>query len=319
MLYCSRSNHHHPTVKQECCVTHRSMMISTSKLFLLITSLSVFTAARKLYVTLIDHLFASDNNTLSLSHILSHRTKYLTSNTKLILAPGWYYLKTDFIVQNVRNIFIIGNHSTIQCANSSFGITIINVTNIVMQNLEISRCGKNHSNILASTYTGPVYDDMPKLHWRSALLLHYCVSVVIAKVSVSVDIGTDGMLVVNALRNSEINNVHVTIAYPKQQNVYNATTNGILVYHYKSSNISLSKLRIQNFMYSQELHSYAGIQTVLLILFINIKYDVSVSMVNCKYKGLHNVSILYYVSYTDSRSTSSTLAYNKGQKKIILQ
>jgi len=160
---------------------------------------------------------------------------------------------------------------------------------------------------------------MPKLHWRSALLLHYCVSVVIAKVSVSVDIGTDGMLVVNALRNSEINNVHVTIAYPKQQNVYNATTNGILVYHYKSSNISLSKLRIQNFMYSQELHSYAGIQTVLLILFINIKYDVSVSMVNCKYKGLHNVSILYYVSYTDSRSTSSTLAYNKGQKKIILQ
>ena len=196
-------------------------------------------------------LCTSDNNTLSLSRVLSHPTKYFTSNAQLLLAPGWHYLKTDFMVQSVRNISIIGNHSTIQCANSSVGIAIINVTNIVVQNLEISKCGKNHSNSLAITYTGPVYDDMPKLHWRSALLLHYCVSVVIAKVSVSVDIGTDGMLVVNALSESKIDSVHVTAITPDTQNVCNATTNGIIITmnRVKKSIDQDVVLHIQNFTY----------------------------------------------------------------------
>ena len=68
-----------------------------------------------------------------------------------------------------------------------------------MLNLQISECGKNHSNILASTYTGPVYDDMPKLHWRSALLLNHCVLFAVKNVSLSVDIVTDGIMVFNAI------------------------------------------------------------------------------------------------------------------------
>ena len=231
------------------------MMISTKTLFLLITSLVAFITAHKVYITPDDHPPTSDNNTLSLSRVLSHPTKYFTSNAQLLLAPGWYYLKTDFTVQGVRNVSIIGNHSTIQCANSSVGIAIINVTDIVMHNLEIFKCGKNHSNFLASTYTGPVYDDMPKLHWRSALLLHYCVSVVVTKVSITVQIGTDGLLVVNALSDSKIDNVHVTTITPDSQNVYNATTNGIIIYYHESSKESIDQdvvLHIQNFTYRQK-------------------------------------------------------------------
>ena len=136
------------------------------------------------------------------------------------------------------------------------------------------------------------------------------------KVSITVDIGIDGMLVVNALSESKIDNVHVTTISPDDQNVCNATTNGIIIYYYKSSNrlLNTCKFRIQNFTYSQGLHSYTGIQTVLFILLINIKYDVSVKIYDCEYKNLHNVGVLYYVSYTDSRSTGSTLAYNKGQQ-----
>ena len=157
---------------------------------------------------------------------------------------------------------------------------------------------------------------MPKLHWRSALLLHYCVLAVVKNVSITVQIGTDGMLVVNVMRSFQINNVHIATVYPQQQNVYNATTNGILVYYYKSSNVSLNKFRIINLTYSQELHSYTGIQTVLFILLINIKYDVSVKIYYCEYKNLHNVSVLYYVSYTDSGPAGSTLAYNEGKRKL---
>ena len=272
-------------------------MITTSTLFLLITSLVTFVTAHKVYITPDDHLSTSDNNTLSLSHVLSHPTKYLTSGTQLLLAPGWYYLKTDFVVQNVRDISIIGNYCTIQCANPSVGIAIINVTNIVMKNLEISECGKKHSDILVNTYTGPVYDDMPKLHWRSALLLHYCVSVVVTNVSVTVGIGTDGMLVVNAMNVARLTSVHVTIAYLPQQNVFNAATNGILVYHNKLSEVS--KIFIQNFTYSQKsLNLLTGIQTVLYILLVNMKYGVLVKLYDCEYRNLHNVSILYYNSYT---------------------
>ena len=65
-------------------------MISTWALLLLITSLVVFITAHKVYITPDDHPSTSDNNTLSLSHVLSHPTKYLTSNAQLLLAPGWY-------------------------------------------------------------------------------------------------------------------------------------------------------------------------------------------------------------------------------------
>ena len=242
-----------------------------------------------------------------------------------LLHAGWYYLKTDFTVQGVRNISIIGNHSTIQCANSSFGIAIINVTNIVVQNLEISKCGKNHSNSLAITYTGPVYDDMPKLHWRSAILLHYCVSVVIAKVSVSVDIGTDGMLVVNALSESKIDNVHVTTITPDNQNVCNATTNGIIIYYHESSKKSIDQdvvLYIQNFTYRQKsLNPYTEIQTVLYILLDNVKYKVLLTIYDCEYRNLHNVSILYYISYRNVEhimvASYSTQRYS-GHRNLLI-
>ena len=272
------------------------MMISTRTLFLLITV--VFIAAHKVYITPDGHPSTSDNNTLSLSHVLNHPTKYLTSNTRLLFAPGWYYLATDFIVQNVSDISIIGNHSTIQCTNSSVGIAIINVTNIAIQNLEISKCGKNHSIILVNTYAGQVYDDMPKLHWRSALLLHYCVSAVVTKVSITVQIGTDGMLVVNAMRNSQICNVHVTTVCPQQQNVCNATTNGILVYYCKLG--QRSQIFLHNFTYSQKLqNNFTGSQTVFYILLINMNYKVNVRINYCEYKNLYNVSILQYTSYTN--------------------
>jgi len=65
-------------------------MISTRTLLLLITSLVAFITAQ-VYITPDDHPSTSDISTLSLSHVLSHPTKYFTSNAQLLLAPGWYY------------------------------------------------------------------------------------------------------------------------------------------------------------------------------------------------------------------------------------
>ena len=157
-----------------------------------------FMTARKLYITPDDHPSASDCRNLSLSHVLSHPKKYFMSITHFFLAPGCYYLKKDFIVQNVSNISIIGNLSTIKCTNLSVGIAIINVTNVVVQNLIVWKCGKTYSESLGSTNYEPTYD-IPKLYWQSALLLHNCVSVVVKNLSITVNIGTSGLIVANVM------------------------------------------------------------------------------------------------------------------------
>jgi len=56
--------------------------------------------------------------------------KYFTSNTQIHFLTGYYTLHKDFIIEDVMNITIIGNHCTIKCDNSLIGVAIINVTNI---------------------------------------------------------------------------------------------------------------------------------------------------------------------------------------------
>ena len=51
----------------------------------------------------------------NLQHYLLNTTEYFTSNTQLLFLPGLHHLHTNLIIQNVRNISLIGNSETIQC------------------------------------------------------------------------------------------------------------------------------------------------------------------------------------------------------------
>ena len=92
----------------------------------------------------------------NLQYYLLNVTKYFTSNTQLLFLPREHYLYTDFIIQNVHNITLIGsmvNDTTpvsVICYHSSMinGIAIINSTmvtvkNFIVTNKEWYDCGAN--------------------------------------------------------------------------------------------------------------------------------------------------------------------------------
>ena len=83
----------------------------------------------------------------NLQHYLLNVTKYFTSNTQLLFLPGLHHLHTDLIIQNIHNISLIGSTANgttldtviIQC-NSSVGITLSNITDLIIAKLVIKNC-----------------------------------------------------------------------------------------------------------------------------------------------------------------------------------
>jgi len=71
-----------------------------------------------------------------------------TSSTQLIFLPGLHHLHTDLIIQNVHNISLIGSSTpdtVIQC-NSSVGIVMTNITNLIVTNITVRSCLGNQYN-----------------------------------------------------------------------------------------------------------------------------------------------------------------------------
>jgi len=87
-----------------------------------------------------------------LKHYLLNTTKYFTSNTQLLFLPGIHHLHTDLIIQNAHNISLIGSttngtspDTVIQC-NSSIGIVMTNITNLIVTNITVRSCLGNEYN-----------------------------------------------------------------------------------------------------------------------------------------------------------------------------
>ena len=107
------------------------------------------------------HLY--DNTTChhchKLQHYLLNITKYFTSNTQLLFQPGLHHLHTDLIIHNVHNISLIGGttngtirDTAIQC-NSSVGIVMTNITNLIVTNIAVRNCLGNKAAVLINLCT----------------------------------------------------------------------------------------------------------------------------------------------------------------------
>ena len=88
----------------------------------------------------------------NLQHYLFNTTKYFISDTELLFLPGLHHLNTDLIIQNVHNISLIGSttngttpDTVIQC-NSSVGIVMTNITNLMVTNITVRSCLGNKYN-----------------------------------------------------------------------------------------------------------------------------------------------------------------------------
>ena len=87
----------------------------------------------------------------NLQYYLQNSSKYFTSNIQLLLLPGIHYLYTDFIIENVHNVSIIGRNSNmssvIQC-NFLVGIKMKNITNLSIENITIKNCQTNSAAVI---------------------------------------------------------------------------------------------------------------------------------------------------------------------------
>ena len=113
---------------------------------LLLSSLLCLTYGIVYTVTPDDHPNTTCHFCHNLQHYLRNTTKYFTSNTQLLFLPGLHHLYTDLIMYNVHNISLIGTvtnsftlGTVIQC-NSSVGIVISNITDLIMANMTILEC-----------------------------------------------------------------------------------------------------------------------------------------------------------------------------------
>jgi len=268
-----------------------------SLLLFVATSLILHVTTDILYIKPDDHYSTNNTSTITLSQCVSNSEKCFTSNRQLLFLKGVHILKDDFIIQNIMNFKVIGNHGIIKCTNSSVGIAIINVTKFLMHNIEIIYCRKTYNRIVAT------FHDIPKLHWRAAMHLHYCESAVVTNVSITVDVGTNGLVVFDAMMES-FKNVYVMVIFlPINSSYTESPTNGMLVCLFKSNESIQNVLTIQNFTYRQILfsnYSISGVQNVLYIVIPQLPYkaNIAVNLLDIECKNLKNVTVLYYYCYT---------------------
>ena len=259
-------------------------------IFLILTSSAVLgTTAHTLYITPDDN-HSDSNNTHTLSYYLNNTNKYFTSNTWLHFLPGYYILHEDFIIEDVINITIIGNHCTIKCDDSLVGIVMINVVNIVIQNVEIIDCRKNYKYAFPNSeyFRRERYFNQPTLQWKAAMHLLHCASLNVTNVSITVEIRTDGLLVINPSMRSLL--YHISIFVTALQSQF-SSTNGIVVYNFFQTNSS--RLHIKKFTYKQQFCFNNGIENVFHIVFLYNKY-ISVLISDTVIKNLCNARALYY-------------------------
>ena len=285
------------------CSQHGPMVATQLFFSLVATSLALQVTPHTLYITPDNHHSTNNSNTFTLSQCLSDSEMCFNSDSQLLFLTGLYDLQEDFILQNINNITIDGNHSTIKCAqtNSSVGIVIFNVTNIVVQNMEIIYCKNNYSNALANTVSVPTYVDMPKLHWNAAVHIHFCMSITVTNLSITVTAGINGLIVVNSMMESALNNVLV-MSHVVPMHSHNANTlasNGMFVYYYQSNKAVKTTLYIHNFTYRSEVLEMIEDKYIFCIILLPTRYTIVVNLLNGEYEDLWNVTVLYYLSYRD--------------------
>jgi len=175
-----------------------------------------------------------DDNTChhchNLQHYLLNATKYFTSNTQLLFLPGLHHLHTNFIIQNVHNISVIGSttngttpDTVIQC-DSSVGIVMNNITLLTMKNMKILHCKVSN-----------------RLVWAAIIML-YCNFVQLHHLQIMQTDNLSALVGVNILGNSSFH--HLTgygIKLFYNQTQFKSATHTLSVYHYNVTNNSANQ------------------------------------------------------------------------------
>ena len=229
-------------------------------------------------------------------------SKYNISDVHLQLGPGDYHLTSDLVLENVRHFLLTGTkYTTIKCA-TPVGIIAINASFLVLQNLTLVNCAKQHDvHIMPSYFT---YGKIKLENYNATIILHHCITTTIKNIKIIVEPGRVGILVVTTIVNSIMSNITVmlncsdhSIRHDQQVQI-----NGILIYQ---RNIALEsiksipvKYRMTDIHYDVNEACSALTKYVIGILLFKDNHKISITIKNTKFDGLYNTSALYYYGGT---------------------
>ena len=283
-------------------------MSSCNILLLLIALLLHITSPTILYVIPDNHYSATNSSYHTLQYYLNHS---LTSHTQFHFLQGQHYLYGDLIIHNVTNISLTGvGNVIIDCKGLPAGIIVSNVTQFTMEYLSLLHC---NSSITGSRYTN-IYtrDGGMVMDTAASLCLHSCRSVIIVNLSITVNIGVDGLLVTNTERNNQI--INVTVQVNCTQLNTHCSTNGIALHHFDNGGTDDTSILIENYVHEGKgicANAISHPQCALKILLTQLLYSTSVSIyvVNTTFNGLRNITVLYYYGESSGVDTWSRLTF----------
>ena len=78
----------------------------------------------------------------TLSQVMNNPSNYFTSNTTVVFPPGYHEVSNEgqLVIQNVNNISLVGDSTMLKCVGE-FGFAFINITNLTVSKLSVSKCG----------------------------------------------------------------------------------------------------------------------------------------------------------------------------------
>lgn len=138
-----------------------------------------------------DHSHYPSNNTHTLDHYLVNSDLYFTSHTRLQFFPGMYHLKSNFILQNVKNFTVTGIASVIDCKGLPINFKVTNVTLLTILNIEIANCGQISKLNSIYKIPGHVYDCSGMMCFKN------CAAVWLTNITITPNPNTSGIVAIN--------------------------------------------------------------------------------------------------------------------------
>ena len=98
-------------------------------------------------------------------------SKYNISDVHIQLGPGDYYLTSDLVLENVRHFLLTGTKYTKIKCTTPVGIIAINASFLVLQNLTLINCAKQHDvHVMPSYFT---YRKIKLENYNATIILHH--------------------------------------------------------------------------------------------------------------------------------------------------
>ena len=241
------------------------------------------------------------------------------NDRELLLLPGEHIIKTDFIIQNIYNFAILGNDSKIYCDKPFLGIVFINVTHVMLKNVEITNCGRKY--ILGS-------DSKTATNTTSAVYFNQCTDVNVSAISVTVQSGINGMIAINInaskrYKISVFQNITIIVNCTK---VSPLSSYGLIFHYndyYSQSSPGHCEIQLSNYKYKN-----IGIckdSSALNITTIQTKFNVLIEIFDTHFHHLFNSSILNYhgescggLFKTILTFKNCSVEHNQGDKNLKL-